>query len=393
MPATSHPASTPPVGIAIGRPPTTQAGVVDAITAQMVTGHLRAGQALPTVRELAEQFSVDPGTVVRACRILVERGLARREGLSTRSRLLLNPPPLAILPGALVIISAHVPGPLPQEPGWNILEFVGALGHASARRRPVLAIHPDEAHPDQIAHWKANGVAGIIALGEKLEPAEPALAHAIATGIPVAIHAPKLTHLACDRADSDHHVGGYLLAKHLIASGRRRLATIWSWTAGIHPQHFAWSRARLSGIAQACREATLAAPACHVWEKSAHDVRALDITTACAHLPEILAGPGFCDALLMHTDGDVPWLITALRKLGKDIHRDVSVAGYDHYWHPDAGEGPCATIDKRNSEVGAALADMVLERLAGLSSPEPRQRLITPRLIVQKPSFHDSLTA
>jgi molybdate-binding protein/DNA-binding transcriptional regulator YhcF (GntR family) len=65
--------------------------IVESVRRQLLTGLLRAGDALPTVREMAENWGCAPGTVQAAYHELAEQGLIEsRPGRGTRVRLSLG---------------------------------------------------------------------------------------------------------------------------------------------------------------------------------------------------------------------------------------------------------------------------------------------------------------
>lgn len=58
--------------------------IIDAVLAGIASGALRAGDQLPTVRQLAVDLSINPNTVVRAYRELEIRGiLSTQQGTGT----------------------------------------------------------------------------------------------------------------------------------------------------------------------------------------------------------------------------------------------------------------------------------------------------------------------
>ena len=69
--------------VAPGRPASAQARIVERIARDLAGGSRRSGEALPPVRELAAELGFDPGTVQRAMRALLARGLVRG-GAQTR---------------------------------------------------------------------------------------------------------------------------------------------------------------------------------------------------------------------------------------------------------------------------------------------------------------------
>lgn len=347
-----------------------------------MAGKLLPGDALPSVRELASRYNCDPGTATRAGRTLLSRGIVERVGSATATRLILCPPKRQVLTDTIAVISTHRAGALPTEPGWSVHEFAGAMQMAAARGHGVLTLAPEQVTDDLIQQWRTNGLIGIVAIGEDLGPAVPALRRACTFGVPIAARSEDLNGVPCDRADSDHEAGGYLLAAHLIAQGRRRLATAWPWSHSISPDGYSWSRARQAGIARACHEASLPAPQRCAWVGPANREEAIRL--GIKQLEKVITGPTPIDALLVHSDGDVPWMIEVVRRLGGSVHDGIAVTGYDHYWRPEFGDPPCLSIDKENAAVGAALIELVLDRVAGTSPTTAVTRLIAPRLIAPR---------
>lgn len=365
-----------------GRPPSAQTLVINRIESDLAAGRLRVGDRLPTVREMAASLGCDPGTVMRAQQDLLARGVVRREGKATRSRLILCEPPTALLAGTVLLITTHRSGLLPPEPGWSVHEFAGAAEAAAAHGNPILVVAPEALDVGRLRRLRDDGLLGVVAIGEKMEAARDVIAWAAGNGLPVAVHAPLFPDVVCDRADSDHEAGGHLLAAHLLASGRQRLATLWPWGNGRHPDELSWGRSRQAGILRACREAGTAPQRLIV---STPASREQTIRACLDQIGDLIDGPQPVDALLMHSDGDVPWLIEALRRQGVPVHQRVAVAGYDHYWRPTDGPGPCASIDKHNRTVGRTLVDLVLQRAAGQLPSAPQLRLVAPELVVHQP--------
>ena len=66
------------------------------------------------------------------------------------------------------------------------------------------------------------------------------------------------------------------------------------------------------------------------------------------------------------------------------------VAGYDNYWRQReelqrGAPPPLATVDKRNREMGVALAELCRARLAGECPPAPQLRMMEPLLVPSAP--------
>ena len=101
-------------------------------------------------------------------------------------------------------------------------------------------------------------------------------------------------------------------------------------------------------------------------------------------LIDALRGPDAADALMVSSDGDALPVSGAARILGHPPER-LDVVGYDAYAAASCfaglAEAPLASVDKRNPEVGAALVDLLLDRVAGRLPAEPQRRLLAPRLV------------
>ena len=364
--------------IAPGRPASAQARILAGIEQDIRSGKLAPGDSLPPVRALAATFRCDPVTAQRACRELERLGAFQRLGNGTRSKLVATGRRTTAMAGAIVMVSANQPGERPQEPGWSVQELYGAVGAAQTLCATIIVVPPEALTAVRIAAWRQDGLLGILAMGEHIEAARAQLEVCQDASVPLVAVDYVLPGLLCDRVGSDHHAGGRMLAEHLIAQGRRRLATLWAWMSG-HPDDRAWAIARQAGIAAACATAGLHAPVRRVWVSSVDHAEADRL--ALLQVQDLLAGPDPPDALLVHTDGSVPPVIRALEGCGKRVHQDIAVAGYDHYASAIPGARPCATVDKRNADIGAEMVQVLIARNTGRPTARRILRLLEPRLI------------
>jgi GntR family transcriptional regulator len=90
------PTSHPVISIDIASPTPAYRQVADALRALLVSGRLKAGDPLPTGRELATDLGVHHNTVAESYRLLAEEGwldLKRRRGVTVLART--APPPSA----------------------------------------------------------------------------------------------------------------------------------------------------------------------------------------------------------------------------------------------------------------------------------------------------------
>jgi len=194
-----------------------------------------------------------------------------------------------------------------------------------------------------------------------------------------------------DRVVSDHEAGAYQLARWLIGQGRRRILFL-------QPENIdrLWLLHRYQGYARALSEDGLVVQAPLVYaipelrwsagRENADEAQAWARLLSHELKPHLRGAHG-ADALMVISDGDVSRVAQACRLCGKEPNGDVALVGYDNYWR-DSMElspvpfAPLATVDKRNKELGAALVQLLEQRLAG-NLPRPAQtKVVAPQLVV-----------
>ena len=198
-------------------------------------------------------------------------------------------------------------------------------------------------------------------------------------GLPVVLGGRATEDQAGAYVDADNVLGARLAVDHLVARGRRRIATI----AG--PQDMLAGVARLSGYREALRDAGLAP------------------TDADADDDELVAYGGFSEAsgreamqqlLERHPDLDAvfaasdPMAFGAMRVIKDSARRipdDVAVVGFDG--SPGAGntEPPLTTVSQPAEAMGRHMARLLLARIAGEPVDEPGVILV-PELVVRASS-------
>jgi LacI family transcriptional regulator len=194
-------------------------------------------------------------------------------------------------------------------------------------------------------------VDGIIVTGRRIEPRAP-----LQTDLPVPV-----VYAMTQSADSsdfsvipDDEGGGALAARHLLATGRRRIGHITG------PNRFLATHKRANGMAQVLAEAGLETAGGQVlfgewsedWGRRAADM--LLVTQ-----PDV-------DAVFCGSDQIARGVTEALRERGRQIPDDVAVVGFDN-WEPMAiGSRPAlTTIDPNLHDVGRVAAEHLLAAIDG----------------------------
>lgn len=363
------------------------------LRAWLADGTFVTGERLPAEADLTTRLGVSRKTVRVALAVLEQERLLENRGLFGRFAIAV--PPAALLGSDAVALITRLDQELaPDRPRSGMLAIdSGLLAAAGQVGLTPMIVHQDglvdsAAGEERIARLLAAPPRAVV-LGSYADrlgaPAVAALvARFQAAGVPVVAFGDEPELHGCDRVASDHIAGCRELCLHLRACGARRILRLWqpglpgTWLAG-----------RDQGYEQAHAEAGLP-PLAHLQPLpgAMSHTNPLEVRTRLmvGTLVDQLAREAGPVALLAISDCDVFPITRAVRLLGLEPGRDVLIAGYDNYWsdHPDhraTGERPFATVDKRNPELGARLARLVADRVAGRLPAGPQRVLLTPRLV------------
>jgi len=205
---------------------------------------------------------------------------------------------------------------------------------------------------------------GVVFEGEHLEGAANA-------GIPlVSIGSAELPGFTS--VDVDNRRGGYDATAHLLGLGHRSIATI------VGPRDWPSADARFAGYRDALRTADIADDSALVERTSDWGVEGGHAAT-----DRLLASGTRFTAIFAHSDLMALGAIRRLRVEGLSVPGDVSVVGYDDVPIAAFVDPPLTTVHQPMREVGEFAADLVLDRVAGVTR-EPGPHLLPARLITRQ---------
>lgn len=391
---------------------------------RILSGELKPGEKLPSFTAMRQRHRVSQATLNRVHSILESEGLIlRRRGsgifVSNSQDALASDAtngsgaPASFLSNAVVILTPFgKPSKTHRSGGW--LEWIayGASDAVQQAAMHAVSLNPQitDAEIERLIEEKPFGALVPANLSESSTPLN-LLKKLRSRGIPVVAFGSSSALAECDHVASDHECGAYELTRFLLSRGKRRIVNV-------QPTNFSetWLDERHRGYEKAMKEAglkpepallipspTLLASAQlivgneDVSEASKKALLSEDIEifesivrTTAGYFVESLCGASPVDGLLATTDRNTFVLAAICRLFGKDPNREVLIAGYDNYYVECeerfvAPFAPVATIDKRNRALGAAMVQLLLDRVSGKLDDAPQMRIIEPKLVVTVP--------
>lgn len=168
---------------------------------------------------------------------------------------------------------------------------------------------------------------------------------------------------------ADGHLAAYMLAKHVLSLGHRRITYL-----GYMKSHR--NKERLAGIEQCLAESLLPLDICEVSTPSTAGGE-----RACAG---IMLGSNPPDAVICHNDLVALGFIKAARHLGFDLPNDVAVAGFDNIAYGEYTVPALTTIDFQSEKMGGLAMTKLINVLNGNDDGTIELLKLEPLLIVRE---------
>jgi DNA-binding LacI/PurR family transcriptional regulator len=323
------------------------AGVSRATVSRVVNGNTRVN---PDVRRTVERAVERLGYVPNpAARSLVTR----------RSQ-------------SIGLVIAEPAGRLFEDPFFpRLLRGIGAA--LSSRDLQLILLMPQSSGEETRAerYLTAGHVDG--ALLVSLHGNDP-LPQAVAKrGIPVVVGGRPPRGTQVSYVDVDNHQGARTAVEHLIAGGRRRIATI----AG--PQDMPAGEDRLSGYHDALEAAGIARDAKLVSDGDFTQQEGAEATR------KLLAARPDIDAIFVASDLMATGAMQVLRAAGRRIPEDVALVGFDDSAVAASMDPSLTSVRQPIEEMGREMVRLLVEQLADPGSV-PRTVILATQLVRRRSS-------
>lgn len=353
----------------------------------IAAGAFAPGQPLPPEREVARVTQVSAGTVNTAFTQLQEQGVLRSDGGRLRYvAAAVATPTNALLRRTFVLIGCPRVDPRHRAAGWADWLDQGVIdgAHRAGMHCLVYCLDNLASEWQQLVDAQPSGICVDELLKGKWS-AVRRLAEADSQ-VPLAVFGNEPGMATYDRVTVDHEAGGYLVTRHLIESGRRRIALI----GPTSDKSRYWFDERHVGYKRALSEAGLeASPVISPpGLESDTDMTRAQFDEQVRHLAGHFAGPLLSegvDGLIALSDRNVPAMAAACRLLHCAPNERVALAGYDNYWSDLSQREyddtpPLVSLDKCYYECGQQLFELLRARSANELPDEPQKTLVCPQL-------------
>lgn len=270
------------------------------------------------------------------------------------------------------LVIAEPAGRLFEEPFFlRLLRGIGAA--LSSRELQLVLLMPQSPHEESRAerYLTAGHVDG--ALLASLHGNDPLPAAVARRGIPVVVGGRPPRGAAVSYVDVDNVQGARSAVEHLVAGGRRAIATI----SG--PSDMSAGFDRLAGYRQALDAAGRAR------DPRLEGLGDFTQSGGAEAMRRILAARPDVDAVFAASDLMAAGAIQVLRAAGKRIPDDIAIVGFDDSPIAETADPPLSSVRQPIEEMGAEMVRLLLEHAADPGAV-PRTVILATQLVRRRSS-------
>jgi DNA-binding LacI/PurR family transcriptional regulator len=355
--------------------------IADRLAEAIAQGDYPPGSPLPSEARLVRELGVSRGTVRHALSTLNSRGLT--EAVPSRGTFVrrLSPAKIEFRRRVVGVVVPSVAMPYVPAVLAGIEEGLHAHGYS------MLAGSNGSSREQQAGRVKRivdEGVSGLIVYPIDYEPDPELFARLSLGGLPIVFIDRHLIGRPFDAVVADNVGGAFSAVTHLIAQGHRRIAFV--STDNLTTTSVA---ERIQGYEQALAAAGIAADPSLVFArlrvgKTWGDDYRIANPDNVERIRRFLARSDATAVFALH-DHLALEVLEAARALGRNVPRELAVAGFDDDALAGALSTPLTTVVQPRERIGRVAAEVVLDRIAGRRTEVARIVLPT-RLVVRASS-------
>jgi DNA-binding LacI/PurR family transcriptional regulator len=248
----------------------------------------------------------------------------------------------------------------------GIIRGVGLELEKAEKQLVLMMVGPSGPSHDRMERYASGGhVDGVIIFS--MHGADPLPERLSRAGVPVVCNGRLMTPSSVPSVDVENENGARAAVRHLLDTGRRRIATI----AG--PQDMVAGIDRLAGYRATLEESGLA-----------QHVAIGDFTreSGIAAMRSLLADDPALDAVFVASDMMAHGALLALKDAGRRVPSDVAVIGFDDFDISRYSEPPLTTVRQPIADAGRTMARQLLGFING-ATDLPTSVILPTELVVR----------
>ncbi len=269
--------------------------------------------------------------------------------------------------------------------------FAGIEEEAQNRGYRVMVAQSDEKYEREVSICKSfyeNKVCGIIVSQAKDTRDYRHFQRLIDSSVPLVFYDRICTGVRASRVVVDDYRGAYNAVSYMIESGCRRIAFFGS------PMSLEISKNRYNGYENALLE--------HGLPVDERYIRLCDNRTDAERItPELLTMKERPDGFFAVNDDTAIGILYTVKNCGMRVPEDVSICGFTNSDRATACDPMLTTVEQRGRKVGNEVADILINKVEGISPRDKvERRIVNTRLVVRgttrpprKPSYNNLQTA
>lgn len=334
---------------------------------QIRRGEFSTGDLLPSESALCERYGVSVTTARRALLELVKEGAVyRKAGVGTMVT-------SSVRRVRLAFLSIDYKGDAWRRTPSAMGEIVAGLGEECWQRAAAFSmtgVERDEAATHLRGLVEERSVDGVL-LRTADDIDEELLEILDGAGMPYVVVKRRVRGRKINCVISDDVTGAKLATSHLLDLGHRRIGFVCA------KAHLTLGQERLAGYRAALAERGIEYDAGLVRQRP-------NFTTEEGYraVRDLLESPSPPGAVFVASDTMALGAYSAVRDLGLDVPRGVSLVGYDDISPVAMLQPPLTTVRTSYYDFGRLAAELLLDIVEGREAP-PLQRTIEPVLIVR----------
>lgn len=256
---------------------------------------------------------------------------------------------------------------------YYFAEILSGIGQAANERGYdlLLMFAGVEDNKDYLRLFHARKVDALILLGRRDIPEDRvSLSALVEQKLPICLIGQRFEGLHADMVDADHVTGSYEMVRHLITSGRKRIAFING------PLEYSNSEDRLAGYKAALSDNGIPYDDCLVFKGNFSRKSGYELA------PKIASIHANLDAVFASNDRMALGLLQGLNEL--DItYQELTVVGYDNSDIAQFCNPPLTTVEVPLFEMGQLATNKLLDRLSVSLIDEPFHEKLPTRLVIR----------